>query len=401
MARRSDVPKFGLLSNIKVLHNAISVAGPFTAQLYAEYGADVIWIENPKAPCITRNVHGHTCEQERRNQRTIALDIMTEEGKEILIKLIKESDVFITAARGGQYDRMGLSNEVLWQHNPKLIIVHISGFGQTGIPEYVKRSSYDPIAQAFAGYMKVNGFPDKPSAPSFPYTADYFTSLFAFGTSVAALYNRERTGKGEAIDLSQFEALTKVQARHPMDYLMLGQQVPKEGSHSTTYAGFGTYRCKDGEEIYIVMLGGGIIKNAVKLLGFDEEKAKGKSAMLLKDPVGQEFEQAMLEFCAARTADQVEKEMLAAALPCSKIMSYKDMAENEHYKAREVFVEWDKVDGTKIKGVNIIPKFANAETKIWRGAPTIGMDTEDILLDAGYTPEGIKELFEKGVVAKK
>lgn len=402
MVKRAEVPQFGPLSGVKVLHNTISVAGPFAAELFAEMGADVIWIENPKVPCITRNKDGHTCEQERRNQRNIALDISTEQGKEVFLKLIEQVDVFISAARGGQYDRMGLSNEVLHKHNPKLVIAHISGFGQTGDPEYVKRSSFDPIAQAFGGYMKINGFPDKPSAPTFPYTADYMTALFTFSSAVAALFHAQKTGVGECIDIAQFEVMAKVQARHPMDYLMNGEQVGKEGAHSTSYAGYGTYKCKDDNEIYIMLFGGGILKKGLPCFGLDyNELPAGTSAILMSSAYAKTLEDAIEGFCATRTAEDVEKELLAASVPCSRILGYKEMLENSHYQQREVFVEWDRVNGKKIKGVGMIPRFEKSQAKIWRGAPTLGMDNEDILEEAGLNSHQISELYRAGVIGKK
>ena len=149
-------PKFGPLSGVKVINAALSVAGPFAAQLMAEWGADVLWLENVKTRDIVRNGTGYFAEAERKNERSMPLNIPTPEGKEILFKLLKETDIYIEASKGGQYDRWGLSDEVMWEANPKLVIVHISGFGQTGLPEYVRRGSYDPIAQAFGCYMQLS-----------------------------------------------------------------------------------------------------------------------------------------------------------------------------------------------------------------------------------------------------
>ena len=165
MAKRSDVPEFGPLAGIKMVHSAISFAGPFCAQIYAELGADVIWIESTLA-FDTARVTGWPCEQDRRNQRTISLNIPTPEGKEVFLQLIKEADVFLEASRGGQYDKWGLSDQVLWKQNPALVIIHVSGFGQYGVPEYVSRASFDPVAQAFGCLMHTNGYPDRPPIPA-------------------------------------------------------------------------------------------------------------------------------------------------------------------------------------------------------------------------------------------
>ena len=146
----SPKPEFGLLSGLRVIMIGLSVAAPFAGELYAEHGADVIWIENPKAVDSARVARkGGSWQQDRRNMRSLTMNYRSEKGKEAFLRLISTTDVLIEASVGGSFDRAGLSDEVLWQANPGLIIAHISGFGQTGSPEYVKRASYDPIAQAF------------------------------------------------------------------------------------------------------------------------------------------------------------------------------------------------------------------------------------------------------------
>ena len=167
--RRTDIPQFGPLQGVKVVHSSISIAGPFCAQLMADMGADVIWIENPKAPDIARGGgfhQGWSVELNRRNMRSMALDIPSEKGREVFLKMLAATDIFIEASKGGQYDRWGLSDEELWRANPALVIVHISGFGQAGEDSYVSRASYDPIAQAFGGLMYVNSLPPKMWATS-------------------------------------------------------------------------------------------------------------------------------------------------------------------------------------------------------------------------------------------
>src|SRR5699024_3743493 len=155
---------------------------------------------SPISPDIASSGGGWAIEQDRRNQRTISLNIPDPEGKEVFLKMIEKTDIFLETSRGGQYSNWGLTDEKLWEHNPKLIIVHISGFGQEGDETYVNRASYDPIAQAFGGLMEINGFPDRPPIPAFPVMADYITGFFAISSALAALYKVQATGKGESID---------------------------------------------------------------------------------------------------------------------------------------------------------------------------------------------------------
>lgn len=149
--RRSELPHFGVLEGLRVVYSGSSIASPYGPSLMADMGADVIWIEHYKNADIQRTgtSYGYVAEQDRRNQRTISLNTYSDEGKEIFKRMIKDTDIFIEGSRGGQWERHSLGDDVLWEINPKLSIVHISGFGQYGDPEYVKRASYDPIGQAF------------------------------------------------------------------------------------------------------------------------------------------------------------------------------------------------------------------------------------------------------------
>ena len=210
--RRTDIPQFGPLQGVKVVHSSISIAGPFCAQLMADMGADVIWIENPKAPDIARGGgfhQGWSVELSRRNMRSMALDIPSEKGREVFLKMLAATDIFIEASKGGQYDRWGLSDEELWRANPALVIVHISGFGQAGEDSYVSRASYDPIAQAFGGLMYVNSLPGMAPFPSSQDVGDVYSGYLGAVGALAALYRARETGRGESVDIAQYEAVLR------------------------------------------------------------------------------------------------------------------------------------------------------------------------------------------------
>lgn len=404
MAKRSEIPEFGLLSGVRVVHCTTSIAGPLAASLFAEAGADVIMLENAKTPCMSRNRFGGPCQQNAKNERNLSLDIPSPEGKKVFLKLMEQTDIFIEASKGGQYNKWGISDEVLWEHNPRLVIVHISGFGQTGIPEYVRRGSYDTIAQAFGCYMQLNGFPDQTPIPAMPQPVDHLCGVFAYGSGLAALRKAEQTGKGESIDLAQYEIAMRCQNSFPVDYINHNDIPKREGNHSSMCCGYGLYLCKDGKSVYVMILGGGSLKRAFPLLGleFGSDLYPADSSMIYPNtPAGDLFEQRLTEFCLKRTAQEVEEVFLTHDVPCSMVMEYEDALKNPHYKAREVFKEWEMVDGEKFTGVNIFPKLKNHPGQIWRGAPTVGMDNEDILAELGLKDEEIEELYSKKVIVKR
>ena len=144
----NNFPQFGTLAGVKILNCGTAIAGPVGAGLLGEIGAQVIHFEAPKMPDNTRGHYGYP--QNHRNQISMVADIKTPEGREIFMKLIAWADIFIESSKGGTYAKMGITDEVLWAVNPKLAIVHVSGYGQTGVPEYITKASYDAVGQAFS-----------------------------------------------------------------------------------------------------------------------------------------------------------------------------------------------------------------------------------------------------------
>ena len=147
-----EVPRFGALEGVKVVSSGISVAGPYAASMMADQGADVTFVESPFIKDQVRTtITPSFLDRERRNHKTMALDMKQEKGREVFLKLIAEADIFVENSKAGAWAKRGFSDEVLWEVNPKLVICHVSGFGQTGLPEYLERGSYDTIGQAMSG----------------------------------------------------------------------------------------------------------------------------------------------------------------------------------------------------------------------------------------------------------
>ncbi|ACL22598.1 L-carnitine dehydratase/bile acid-inducible protein F [Desulfitobacterium hafniense DCB-2] len=402
MVKRVDAPQRGALQGVRVVHASMSIAGPFAAALMADMGADVIWVESAKAMDITRYGPGMASQLDRRNQRTIALNIPTPAGKEIFLRLIRETDIFIEASRGGQYRKWGLTDEVLWEVNPRLVIVHISGFGQTGDNSYTGRASYDPIAQAFGGLMSMNGLPGTRPAPAEVSIADYYTGFLAAYSALAAYIRAQSTGEGDSIDVAQYEAILRCQSGWPLDSWNHTERVYRRGMGNNNNAGFNSYRCGDGKEVYIVLLGVGVVKAALPIFGFtygtDEFPASGSYKLDTRG--GQKLEAAIEDFCRQRTAREVEEILRSAGVPCSMLMNHEMMPDHPHFLARETITRWQTVDGQSITGQNIVPKLKNNPGHIWRGCPTIGMDTEDILAEAGFSAREIASFYEKNIIKK-
>lgn len=401
MAKKTDIPNFGPLNGVRVVHCSQSLAGPFAASLMADLGADVIWVESAVGQDVSRIAPGMAAQLDRRNMRTIKLNVNTPAGKEVLLRLVREADIFLEASKPGQYKKWGLTDEVLWGENPQLVITHISGFGQWGDPDYVRLASYDPIAQAFSGVMYMNGLPGRRSAPAEVSISDYYTGYMAAFASLAAYISAARTGKGDSIDVSQYESTLRCEAGWPLDIWNDSGRPFVQGKGNNGNVGFNSYMCSDGREVYMVIIGPALLKRLMALL--DLPYNEGVFAGCINNvkegtPAGEVLEKAIVDFCASRTSAEAEKAFAEAGLPCSRILSHMEMLDHPHYVARESLTRWQRVDGGELTGQNVTPKLKRNPGRIWRGCPLPGMDNEDILGELGYTRADIEAMYAEGVI---
>jgi len=405
VTKHSEIPQFGTLSGVRVVSTGIAIAGPFAATLMAEQGADVIWVENALAPTAGRSQMSYSNNQDRRNERFLALNIPAPEGREVFLRLLKETDILIENFRGGQLESWNLTDEVLWQANPALVIVHVSGFGQTGLPEYVERASWDGVGQAFSGFMFINGYPEPEPPMRVPANnCDYISALNACWAAIAALRNAEKTGKGESIDVAQFEVMMRVQSDLPMKFLETGKQAQRNGNHDSFISGYYPFKCSDGKYIFVAPVGITAMKGLMPKLGFQwpSEEFPPISIVVQGSPGAKKFFAALSEFCESRTSEELEKELLELGVPCSPVLSYEDAFKHPHYQAREVVMEWDDLDrGKRVKGLSPVPRFKNNPSQIWRGFSTFGVDNEDILGELGYEQDGVTGLYTNKILANK
>lgn len=406
MARAVDVPKFGPLQGVRVINAAKSTAGGFCSSVLAEMGADVIWCESPQSLDPTRAGAGEPAQAEHRNMRNICFSTPTPEGREILFDLLKNADIFFESSKGDHYaHKWGMTDEFLWSINPKLIIVHMTGFGVEGDPAYIRRPSFDGTAQAYSGFLTMQGQPGEIPFPAQPQIADYYFALFSASSAMAAYYRAKRTGEGESVDVAQIDCLMRVVGRRPMDLYNNSINDVKEGSKVVNCSGWGVYKCMDGKYVYMLHLGPSAIKAGLEIVGLGDkwgtdEYPVWKGNGFTAEPAGAELERRIVEFCNTHTAKEVEDTYWPAGVPCCRVMDYKDLAAHPHVQARGSVIEWEGVDGMVRKGAAPTPRFKNDPTKIWRGCPGVGYDNEDILKDLGYSDDKIKELYDKKVIMK-
>ena len=214
------IPKFGPLEGIRVVSTGVLIAEPYIGTKLGEFGAEVIHVERPggdtfryTAPLLTRGPRLHSCDEAEvaKNKLLMGLDLKNMLGIELLMALWKISDVWMESSAPGTVERAGLSNELALAVNPSLVIVRVSTYGQYGKEEYLGRCGYDALAQAFGGMMNVTGDPSGPPQRAKVYTGDYVTALPGWAATMMALWEVKKSGRGQVVDLAQYEAVAQTQ----------------------------------------------------------------------------------------------------------------------------------------------------------------------------------------------
>jgi len=402
MSLPTSKPSFGALDDVRVVYSAMELAVPKACSLMADWGADVTWIENTHAGDTIRDT-AWIKQAERRNQRSVALDYFSDAGKDILFRLVEQADIFIESSKGGTFARHGITDEVLWQHNPKLVIVHVSGFGQTGCPEMVSRAAYDLTVMAYSGYMSQNGTQEQPMNPG-PYAGDYFNSLMILSSTLAALHRVGVSGTGESIDLAMYESLLSIGQYYLVDYLNAGIIWPRPGARNQNLCAIGEYRCCDGF-IGLTVYGVQQNKYLLETIGLGDlwgtpDYPEDTSALWLSGPKAELIEAKLEEYLAAHTVDEVEKDFSAHRIAAQKVMEFPDLVRQEHLRERGVWQEWQTADGSPFKGLGVFPKFERNPGQVWRPMPDHGGDTSDVLARAGFASEQIAQFIQDGTVVQ-
>jgi crotonobetainyl-CoA:carnitine CoA-transferase CaiB-like acyl-CoA transferase len=372
---------FGPLQGVRIISSGVFIAQPFAAGLAAELGAEVIHVERPKVgdgyPAVRKA-------QERRNLLSVSLSLDKPAGREVFLRLLETAELWFESSKPGTYQKFGLDDQAVLKANPRLVVVHVSGFGQYGDPAYVGQASYDPIGQAFSGLMAQNGFPD-PAAPSLlqPATLSYLTSSFIMWSSLAALLHARATGQGQAIDIAMYEVAHKILGGTMVEYFRDGRVRSRTGNRAADEPFGGTFRCADG---WIV-------------IAPTEDTSRIETAIGAPRTADATTAAALEAWLATHECHDAIRVLSGAGIVCSKVMSANDMAEDPHYKARSVHFQWDDPELGSPRGVGIVPKFSATPGKIWRGAAGVGRDNEMVYRKLlGLSDDQLAALTRDGII---
>jgi Predicted acyl-CoA transferases/carnitine dehydratase len=411
------IPDFGPLKNVRVLCTGSIVAMPHAASLFADFGAQVIQIERPGVGDTYRGLapfakhDGKTVStswaQDARNRLSLTMEVNLNipEIKEIFMGLIKETDIFLENMVW--LDKLGINDEEMLKVNPKLVIIHISGYGRPqfgGVPEVADRASYDMIGQAYGGFMWLNGDPDRPPMLTKPWANDYISAMNAVIGGLCAYVHAKETGQGQVVDVAQFEAMGRMLSDTIVSYTEAGITRERSGTKAAAFQPYGLFETKDKRFVAIGTFGPAVYKRCIVALGLDPEyfnfKECSSSLEAVASPKGRELDLKIQEWCKGKDAAEIVEIINKAKVGCSVVNTPADVVNDPHWIGREDIIEYeDQTLGKKIKAFGIAPKLSATPGKVWRGAPTMGQDTDKILKELlGYDEAKIKELKEKKLI---
>ncbi|KTT22567.1 CaiB/BaiF CoA transferase family protein [Pseudacidovorax intermedius] len=391
------------LQGVRIVEMGQLIAGPFCGKTLGEFGAEVVKIEPPVTGDPLRNWRllqkGTSVwwQVQSRNKRSVALDLRAPEGQEVARRLIAEADVLIENFRPGMLEEWGLGPEVLQAANPGLIVLRISGFGQTG--PYRDQPGFGVIGEAMGGLRHLTGEPDRVPVRVGVSLGDTLAALHGAIGVLAALYHRQaHGGRGQVIDVALHEAVYNVMESLIPEYSAFGVVREAAGSALPGIAPSNAYPCTDG---WVLVAGNGdsIFKRLMQAIGRPDLAAAadlahnaGRVARV------QEIDAAIAHWTADFTVHEVQECLAAARVPAGKVYTARDIAEDPHYRARDMLLTQQTRDGDTLTVPGIVPKLSATPGRVRSSAPRLGDDTDAVLAEVGLTAQQIAQLREKGVI---
>jgi formyl-CoA transferase len=392
----------GALSDIRVIELGQLIAGPFCGQLLGDMGADVIKVEPPGQGDPMRNWgHGGAklwWEVVARNKRSVSANLRVAEGQDIVRKLVAHADILIENFKPGTMEQWSLGPDALHAINPRLIIVRVSGYGQTG--PYSSRAGFGGIGEAMGGWRAIVGDPDRAPSRMGVSIGDSLAATYGCLGALAALHARERTGKGQVVDSALYEAVLQVMESLVPEYMVSGHVRKRTGSILEGIAPSNVYPCSDGE--YLIGANqDAVFARLAQAMGRPELATDERYATHLARGRHQtELDALIGDWTQTLTVEALEALMIEHSVPAGRIYSAADMLADPQFAAREALVEVDSPRWGKFKMQNAVPKLSVTPSAIRSLAPaSVGQDNAAVYGDLlGMDPAEVDRLRASGAI---
>ena len=392
----------GVMTGYRVIDCTIAMAGPFAAQRMGDLGADVIKVE-PTTGEWQRHVSAGGANGGRinvsflalnRNKRSLAVDLKSDDGREVVYQLVKTADVFIQNYRAGVAERLGLGYETLKALNPRLVYVSMSGYGESG--PYSKRPGQDMLLQAMSGAMFGAGMDGEPPRPAGQFVVDAVAAYSAFEGALAALLHRERTGQGQLVSVNMLDAIIALQMQELSVYTVGGRgQVRPKGEvdgHVYIRAPYGVFATADS----YLALAFPPLRQLGEVAGIAEflELEDGVDSFTQKEMIIRRTREAL----KMRTTEAWMKLFEEVGIWCGPVYDYEALLQDPQVRHNGSFVEYQHATEGRVKTPGFPYKLSETPCEVRLGAPLAGEHTTDILSELGFDAAGIEALKRKGVV---
>jgi crotonobetainyl-CoA:carnitine CoA-transferase CaiB-like acyl-CoA transferase len=395
----------GPLAGLRVIDLGTMLAGPVACTLLADFGAEVIKVEQPGTGDTLRHIgpflEGESLfwNVEARNKKSVTLNLKAAEGRELFLQLVRDADAVVENFRPGTLARLGLDYEALKAVNPRIVLLSISGFGQDG--PYAGRAGYDRIALAFGGLMHITGFPDRPPVKSGVSIADYQTCLFGALSLMMALYHRDATpaGTGQHIDLALYESVFRFTDVLTVAYDRLGHVRERQGNIGLAGAPGEHFRTRDGRYLILTISNDAMFGRLCKAMGRHELPRTEKfSSHDLRWRHIHEINAIVAAWIEGNEVSSVTAALDAHGLAYAIVLSIDEIMADPHYQARGNIetVPHPRLGELRMQGVG--PKFSATPAGSIAAAPALGEHTDEILTGLGLDPVKIRTLRTAGIL---
>jgi CoA:oxalate CoA-transferase len=393
----------GALEGVRVLDLTIAYNGPFCTMNLADHGAEVIKIERPKTGDQTREwppfkdgASGYYAFLNR-NKKGLTLNLRSEKGNFIFRELVKTADVVVNNFKPGTMEKLGIGYDVLRDINPGIIYASSSGFGSYG--PLSDRPAYDNIAQALGGMMSITGYPDGPPVKIGPAVGDNFTGTYLALAIAMALYRREKTGRGQQLEVAMTDTIISILEGAVIQYTLKGEMNGRVGNIDPYTAPFDMYECADGY-IVIAAASQNLWEDLCRTIGKPEliDDPELLTTQLRVENYFSKLKPIFVEWTAGYTLEELQKILEAAGIPHAPVLDIEQMVNHANTEAREMVVEVeDPVLGPiRVPGVPI--KMFGTPGSVAAPAPLLGQHNAEILASLGIEQEKIREFEEKGII---
>jgi succinyl-CoA--D-citramalate CoA-transferase len=373
------------LEGVRVVEMGSFLAGPFCGQLLADFGAEVIKVEPPGKGDPMREWGRHRKEGKTlwwpiiaRNKKSVTLNLREAEGQDLARRLIAEADVVVENFRPGTLERWGLGYEDLSETNSALVMVRVSGYGQTG--PYRDQAGFGSIGESMGGIRHVTGFPDRPPPRVGISLGDSLAATFGALGAVTALYNRDaRGGRGQIVDVGIYEAVLALMESTIPEYALAGHVRGRTGAILPFVAPSNTYPTSDGDYVVIGANADTVFARFAKAIGHPEwAESERYATHNARGENQEELDERISAWTKEHAAEEVLKTMREASVPAGKLFTAKDMVEDPHYEARENVVTVEDPEMGPFPMQNVVPRLTETPGKVrWTG-PALGQHNDEV-----------------------